>query len=452
MSRAVGRALAVAALVCAGFAAGAEPEAPTALEPSEPLWTEAASEASGTPRPDLVLLIHQLERSVIRLSAAGADASRRTYATGFVISPRGYLVTSDALLARARDLRAIFVGGRELPVELVGRDPNTEIALLRIDPERLAAEGIALIPVALGESSSLRVGDQVFTLGHGDAEGSSAAQGIVAGRDRRIGPLEPGGARYLRLDMPLVTGFGGAPLVDLRGRVVGVISGERLSSSEFHAISFAVPIEAAKSVLPNLARAQLVPTGWLGVQVHSLDAERAAGLGLIDGGGALVERVLKDSPAEKAQIEKGDVILEFDGQPVRASGDLSAHVGRTRPGSEVALLVLRQGARKQLRAVIEPKLQPVGEGKDWGFQCADLTRGLALRLSLPEDSRGVVVERIKTGGPAQQAELQIGDAVLAVDGAPVESLEALNAALRRSATPVLLIERAGRARFVELHR
>jgi serine protease Do len=456
MFRALGRVRALlAVLAVAHTAAAAEPEvgagatAPPPAEQAEPLWRDAAPDLRPQ-APDLATLIGRIERSVVRLSAAGAnDPSRRTHATGFVISSRGYVVTTDALLTRARDLRASFDGGRELAVELVGRDPNTEIALLRIDPERLAAEGVALEPLAFGESQSLRVGDQIFTLGHGDSEGRSAAQGIVAGRDLRIAPLGASGARYLRLDMLLVAGFGGAPLVDLRGRVVGIISGERLAGSELDSISFAVPIEAAKSVLPDLARSQTGPTGWLGVQVQSLQGEAS---------GALVSQVLKDSPAEKARIEKGDVILEFDGQPVRASGDLSAHVGRTRPGSEVRLLVLRRGARKKLRAVIEPRLQPVDERKpgddspDWGFQCAELTPELALRLSLPESSRGIVVARIEPGGPAQQSELQIGDAVLAVNGEPIASVEALNSKLRSSPAPILLIERAERAHFVELRR
>jgi serine protease Do len=469
MHRALGRVpalFAVLAVLCAG-PTRAEPErsspvrtAVPSAEAPEPLWIEAPP-ASGRIEPDLAPLVRQLEKSIVRLSAAGlADPSRRSQATAFVISARGYLVTSDALLANARDLRASFQGGPEIPVELVGRDPNTEIALLRVDPARLAAEGLALVPVHLGDSGSLRGGDEVLTLGHGDADGSSAAQGIVAGRDLRIGPLGASGARYLRLDMLLVPGFGGAPLVDLRGRVVGIISGERLTGSELDSISFAVPIEAAKSVLPDLARRKLAPAGWLGVQVQTLSEKVAAGLGLPGNGGALVARVLKDSPAERAQLEQGDVILELDGQPIRASGDLSAQVGRTRPGSEVSVLVLRRGARKKLRAVIEPRLEPVGDGGSrerqgspgWGFQCAELDRELALRLSLPETTRGIVVARIDAGGAAQQAELQIGDAVLAVDGQRIGSLEALETALRASDAPVLMIERAERARFVELGR
>ena len=452
MYRALGRVRALLALLAVVGAApvAAEPD------PAAPrLWIEAAEAGAGQAPADLAALVGRLETSVVRLSAAGLlDPSRRTTATGFVISAGGYLVTSDALLANARDLRASFEGRPDLAVELVGRDPNTEIALLRIDPERLAAEDISLVPIPLGESRSLRTGDEVLTLGHGDPEGTSAAHGIVAGRDKRIAPLARD-AHYLRLDMLLVPGFGGAPLVDRRGRVVGIVSGERLTGSELDSISFAIPIEAAKAVLPELARSRVSPAGWLGVQVQSIDEKQAASLGLPEGGGALVSRVLEDSPAQRAQLEKGDLILEFDGQRVRASGDLSAHVGRTQPGSQVVLLVLRRGARKQLHAVIEPKLAPPGESRrespTWGFQCAELTPDLALRLSLPASSRGIVVARIDAGGPAQQAELQIGDRVLAVNGQPLESIDALNEALR-GAAPILLVERGERARFVELGR
>jgi serine protease Do len=469
MYRALGRATLLLALLAAPSGAPAAPDSgaasatrasppPLAPDSREPLWIEAADAVSGKSGSgktgmDLAPLIRGLERSIVRLSAAGlSDPARRAHATGFVISPGGYLLTSDALLTNARNLRARFEDGRELPVELIGRDPNTEIALLRIDPARLAAEGIELVPLALGESHSLRVGDGVVTLGHGDSEGSSAAQGIVAGRDLRIAPLGRSVARYLRLDMLLIAGFGGAPLVDLRGRVVGIISGDRMGGTELDSISFAVPIEAAKSVLPDLARSRLAASGWLGVQVQSLNDELAARLGISDGGGALVSQVLKDSPAEKAHIEKGDVILEFAGQPVRASRDLSAQVGRTQPGSDVTLLVLRRGARKELHAVIEPKLQTASGARGWGFECEELTRELALRLSLPETSRGVVVARVDPGGPAQQASLQVGDRVLAVNGKPLESLEALNTELRSSTAQILLIERAERARFVELSR
>jgi serine protease Do len=466
------RAAFVAVLVGLPLNAAAEMPRPAVENPpvsasapsaETPLWIEAPPVPlpADAERADLAPLLGQLERSVVRLSAVVGDPNRRAYATGFVVSTDGYILTADALITGARDLRAAFDDDREIAVEVVGRDPNTEVALLRVAPEAAAEAGIQLVPTALGDSSSLRPGDGVLTLGHGDPEGQSAAQGTVAGRDQRIGPLDRAGSRYLRLDMLLVPGFGGAPLVDLRGRVIGIISAERMASlgSEIDSVSFAVPIETAKRVLPDLLRSKRAPAGWLGVTIQPLDAKLAAGLGL-DAGGALVTHVIENSPAARADLKQGDVILEFDGRRILAYRDLKSHLAGTRPGSEVVLVVLRRGARMQLRATIESRdaTAPSGGTEDdadaprFGFECTDLTRELALRYSLPPSTRGVVISEVEPGSPAQLSDLQLGDLVLDVNGKRVASSRALREQLRRENPLVLLIRRGTSTKYVALTR
>ena len=260
------------------------------------------------------------------------DLKQQSLGSGFIVDKEGYILTNNHVVEEADDIRVTLLDGRSYDAEVKGRDPKTDIALIRIKPENG-------LPVAtLGDSDALLVGEWVIAIGNPFGFGHTVTAGVVSAKDRTIGagPYDA----FIQTDASINPGNSGGPLFNARGEVVGINSAIIASGQ---GIGFAIPINIAKSIMEQLREKGSVTRGWLGVQIQALTPELRESLDLSAEGGALVAGVIKGDPAEKAGLKAGDVVVEFDGRSVRSDRDLVSIVGNTPVGRKVALKVVRDG-------------------------------------------------------------------------------------------------------------
>ncbi len=437
--------LAIACLTCASFLA-----TEIAAGPTGGLFVEGApGPAPGLP-PSLAELVEDVSASVVVLHAVSRQNPRQVLrGTGIVLSDEGYIVTSSALTGAGRQLRAHFRDGSDVPLLPVNQDPNTRVALFEI-PAGVPAP--KLIPVPLGDSSASRVGEWVLALGQSDGDIPTVAKGLLAGWKGRATGESALGSRQMQVDMPMLSSYAGGPIVDMRGRLIGMIStaesdravrrlglGAILGSGP---LALAVPVnDLRESVLRMLERRE-PPRVQLGVLV---DPTRQAGL---EKSGVRVDSVKPYSAAAAAGVQAEDILLEFADARLSSFDDLIAAVARTQPGQNIRLLVERAGSPLQLQVAMatDRTLMPQS-GSTWGFGFAELDSELSNRFSLRPVKRGIVVTEVDQTGPAARAGLQLGDLILEANRRTLGgNLQQLQQAL---AAPelLLLVERDGSTRF-----
>jgi serine protease Do len=319
-------------------------------------------------------------------------------------------------------------GDRPYEAKLVGRDARTDIALLKIEPKE------NLTALALGDSDRLDVGEWVMAIGNPFGYGNSVTVGVVSYKGRQLQLTRGTSADMIQTDAAINPGNSGGPLLNTRGEVIGIntlimTSGAPQSSG----VGFAVAINVAKDVLPQLREKGKVVRGWLGVQILPVTEDMARTFKRNTAGGALVSEVTKDSPAEAAGLKAEDVVLTVDGRPIQDSADLSRYVASKTPGTTVRLHVLRGGSERD----IEIKLGtfPSEETADrdseeesqgtvrHGMTLRDLTPDVAERLQMPRGTKGVVVTDVEGGSAAEDAGLRRGDVIVSVNGEDVEGVD-----------------------------
>jgi serine protease Do len=364
--------------------------------------------------------------------------------SGFVISSDGYIVTNYHVIDEVDSIKVAFQDGTELDAEIVGRDPKTDIALLRVKPEK------PLFSLPLGDSDQVRPGEWVVAIGNPFGLENTVTAGIVSAKHRIIG--QGSYDDYIQTDAAINPGNSGGPLLDLEGEVIGINTAIKPAANT---IGFAVPINMAKEVLPQLRASGHVTRGWLGVVIQRITPELAAHLELKDDHGALVSKVMPDGPADKAGIKRYDVIVEFDGQKIGEMNDLPRIVAATPIDKKVTVEVLRDGQRKTLSARIakleEPESTEVsseehggGSAQTYGLRVQDLTSDLANRLGVDED-HGAIITGVQPGSPADEAGLRREDIILEVDKQPVKDANELEQKLARAKGGALLLVRRGDA-------
>jgi len=355
--------------------------------------------------------------------------------SGFILNQDGFVLTNNHVVKDATDIRVRLADGREFEAKVIGKDPATDVALIRLQsaPKDLPT-------VALGDSDALEQGDFVLALGNPFGLRESASFGIVSAKDRSLqsGPYDD----FIQTDAAINPGNSGGPLFNMRGEVVG-INTAIVSPQIGQGIGFAVPINLAKQILPQLQSKGKVARGYMGVTVSDLTPDLAQGLGLPAGSkGAVVQNVLPKSPAGKAGIEAGDVVTTLNGKPVDGSGQLTRGVAAIPPGGKAALGILREGKKKELTMTVAQRPEneealargEFGEGegegegapekekspKDekLGVKLGALTPEMAKELKL-EGQKGVLVAEVTPDGAADRAGLQRGDLVLEVNRQPV---------------------------------
>ncbi len=341
---------------------------------------------------------------------------REGLGSGFILSEDGYILTNNHVIDGADDVRVMLTNGTSYAAEVIGTDPQSDVALLKVEAEDLHA-------VTIGSSEDLRVGEWVLAIGSPFNFEYSVTAGIVSAKGRALG----GSDRYvpfIQTDVAINPGNSGGPLFNLDGEVVGINSQIYTRSGGFMGVSFAIPIDIAMNIADQLRENGEVQRGWLGVEMYppfNENLELAQSMGLDRAEGALIARVFEGSPAEQGGIRADDIILEFDGKPVRRYSDLPPLVGQVRPESTVEVLVLRNGERETLDVTIgildetrvAAQAAPPEPSSDNSLNILVVDAG---------DRDGVLVEEV-LAGPAQEAGLQSGDVITMMGGSFVRDKE-----------------------------
>ncbi len=373
---------------------------------------------------------------------------QQSLGSGFIISSDGYVVTNAHVIALAQQIRVRLSTREEYEARVVGVDQKTDIALLKIRPK-------SPLPVAkLGDSDALEVGDWVVAVGNPFGLASTVTAGIVSAKDRVIGagPYDD----FIQTDASINPGNSGGPLLNLRGEVVGINSAIFSRSGGSIGIGFAIPINLAKKVIDELREHGRVIRGWLGVSIQDVTSDMTESFGLDRPRGALVVEVEPGSPAARAGIRRGDVIVEFNGVRIEESRQLSARIAELPVGRTVSVLLLRDGKERSLQVTIgespEEAVQETSRSaaRTWGLVLTDLTPQLASRFRIPRGVRGAFIREILPGSPADRSGLQVGDVIRQVDRTPVNSAAACERALASAGDSVLLLVQRGQASGYEL--
>jgi serine protease Do len=387
------------------------------------------------------------------------DRSRVTLGSGFIIDPAGYVVTNNHVIERAASITVILDDNVRCPAQIVGRDPYTDLAVLKIAAPR------PLTALQWGDSGSARVGDWVVAIGNPYGLGVSATAGIISARGRDIdsGPYDD----YLQIDAPINRGNSGGPTFNMAGEVIGINTAIYSPSGGSVGIGFAIPAALARPIIEQLKRDGRVERGWLGMQLQQLTPEIAAGLGIDTRHGALVASLAGDGPAARAGIRQGDVILAYDGKRIERPRDLSLAVAASRIGAHATLRLWRDGAEATLRPVVgempqdeeaedeQSAQQPVAHHPGaLGLQFGPLSEEARRRLGLSPAVRGAVVVAVAPDSLAAD-DLEPGDVVVSIDKHPVHSPSEAATKLQRAAKGgrkaiLLLINRDGTERYVGL--
>ena len=351
-----------------------------------------------------------------RLPQSPTPSPSRSVGSGFIVDPKGYILTNNHVVEEGQDLTVKLADGSEHRARVAGRDPKTDIALVKIDTGRD-------LPVArLGDSAALEVGEWVLAIGNPFGLEHTVTSGIVSAKGRRIGagPYD----NFIQTDASINPGNSGGPLINLRGEVVGVNTAIFSRGGGNIGIGFAIPINLVKQLLFQLRDEGKVTRGWLGVVIQDVNAEMAEALGLEEARGALVTNVSQGSPAEAAGMQVGDVIVTFDGSPVRASSELPLIVARTPVGKTVDVMIQRDRRPAALRVTVAK----LGDDEVFVALEDDNDLGLTVRDAQArfrpgsQGRRGVVVTEVESGSPAETAGIRAGDVILEIDRKRVDSV------------------------------
>jgi serine protease Do len=385
------------------------------------------------------------------------QAPRRGSGSGFIFRPDGYVLTNNHVIDGAERVTVVMQDRREFSARVIGRDPNTDIAVLRID-----ATDLPVVP--LGNSDPLEVGDWVVALGYPLQLGSTATAGILSAKGRSIGilrrsqeasaPLE----HFLQTDAAINPGNSGGPLVDLEGRAVGINTAIASPTGYFSGYGFAVPINLARRVAEDLIRFGEVRRPRLGVGIKDVDPADAEVYGLPRPAGAAITQVTAGGAAERAGLRLGDVILAVEGRPLDSSGELMEQLARHAPGETVALDVVRFGQRLTVRARLESfepaaparrveEPPPVDRLARLGFRVAESTPALRQRFRAED---GLIITDVDPAGPAARAGVTPGLVLERFNGTELGTVEELRRAAAgvEPGRAVSLVVRAGGERTI----
>ncbi len=380
---------------------------------------------------------------------------QRALGSGFIIDPSGYIVTNNHVVDGARDISVALSNGNKYRAKLIGRDPKTDLALLKIDAGR------DLPYVAFGNSDHEQEGDWVIAVGNPYGLGGTVTAGIVSAHGRNIneGPYDD----FLQIDAPINPGNSGGPLFDQSGQVIGIDTAIYSPSGGSVGIGFAIPSNVAKDIVAQLRAHGKVARGWLGVQMQPMTESLAKAVGLPDHEGVLVDVVEDDSPAARAHVQQGDVITAFNGKPIRTTRDLAMDVADTPSGKSVAMTVWRNQHSRDLSVTIgtQSKQQLASANgananpTPVGMALAPLTPEMRDQLSVGPDVGGVVVSQVTPGSKADDSGVQAGDIIQRVAGhavsSPAEAADQIRAAERQKKPAIpLLVMRNGVSSYLGL--
>jgi serine protease Do len=385
--------------------------------------------------------------------------------SGFIVDAQGLIVTNNHVVEGADTIQVHMQDGTIMKAELVGRDPKTDLAVIRVKPDK------PLPTVAFGDSDKLRIGEWVMAIGNPFGLGGSVSLGIVSARNRDInaGPYDD----FIQTDAAINKGNSGGPLFNLEGNVMGINTAIFSPSGGSVGIGFSVPSNTAKGVVDQLVKYGETRRGWLGVRVQSMSDEIVESMGLQKNTGALVADVTEGSPGKAAGIEPGDVIIEFNGKPIKDMKELPKAVAATDIGASVAVKLIRKGKEMSLNVTIgrledgEKLVAKADAKKDTtaatvvttlGMTVSTMTDALRSQYKIEDKVKGAVITEVAKEGAATDKGLEAGDVIMEAGGKPVETASDLSKAIedaeKAGKSSVLLLAakagKSGETRFIAL--
>ncbi|MGI9534096.1 MAG: DegQ family serine endoprotease [Thermodesulfobacteriota bacterium] len=379
------------------------------------------------------------------------EFKRKGLGSGFIISSDGYIITNNHVVRKADEIDIILVDEEKYRAEIIGTDPKTDLALLKINPDK------PLIPVKIGNSSDLEIGDWVVAIGNPFGLGNTVTAGIVSAKGRSLGL----GAYddFIQTDAAINPGNSGGPLFNFKGEVVGVNTAIIAGGQ---GIGFSIPMNMANRIVNQLKTSGKVVRGWLGVHIQEISPEIQQSLNLPDDSGALISDVAPGSPAEKAGIKRGDVVLEVNNSKIEDVDDLPKIVANFSPGTRTGIKIIRNGNIQNLNVKFEefPDEQ-FADAKPTTDKKAEATLGLVVDDLTPqlkrkyriEESNGVVVVNVLRGSLAQNAGIRVGDVLMEANKKKIKSVIDLQkelSGLKDGSTLLLLVSRANKTIYVAL--
>jgi serine protease Do len=366
------------------------------------------------------------------------ERKEQSLGSGVIVSEDGYIVTNNHVIEKAQEIKVLLSNKRDYKARMVGADPKTDIAVIKID-----AKGLQALP--WGDSNKLRVGEIVFAIGNPFGLNQTVTMGMISA----VGRANVGIADYedfIQTDAAINPGNSGGALMNARGQLIGINTAILSKTGGYQGIGFAVPSSMARQVMDSLVKYKKVVRGWLGVSIQEVTSDLAEEFGVEDLKGALVSGVLKGSPAEKAGIKQGDVILQYNGKIVEDTGHLRNMVSQTPIGTQVKVMLLRQ--KKEIdtevaiaelpKKIADASGQAPDEAPDreesgalTGLAVQELTPNMARRLGIDEQEKGVVVIKVDPDSRIYESGIRPGDIILQINKKNVETLDDYRTAVSR---------------------
>jgi serine protease Do len=387
------------------------------------------------------------------------EHKEQSLGSGVIVSEDGYIVTNNHVIEKAQEIKVLLSNKKDYKAKLIGADPKTDIAVIKIE-----AKGLTALP--WGDSNKLRVGEIVFAIGNPFGLNQTVTMGVIGA----VGRANVGIADYedfIQTDAAINPGNSGGALINARGELIGINTAILSRTGGYQGIGFAVPSSMARQVIDSLVKYKKVVRGWLGVSIQEVTSDLAEEFGVKDLKGALVSGVMKGSPAEKAGIKQGDVILQYNGKVVEDTGHLRNMVSQTPIGTRVKAKLLRQKKEVEVEVVIaelpkkmaEASSRNTDESEDKeeensalsGLVVRELTPDLAGRLGIDENEKGVVVVKVDPDSKVFEAGIRPGDVILQINQKDIGTIEDYKKAaskIRSKERVLLLIRRKGEDLFV----
>jgi serine protease Do len=378
------------------------------------------------------------------------EQQRPGLGSGFIVSSDGYIMTNNHLVGDADEIKVALKDGREFDAEIIGADPRTDVAVIKIDSKDLPV-------IELGDSDALQVGEWAIAVGNPFGLSETVTVGVVSAKGRSgFGVTqipatgEVGYEDFIQTDAAINPGNSGGPLLNLDGKVIGINTFIFSQSGGYMGVGFAIPINMAKMIKDQLIESGRITRGYLGIYMDQLDAEKAEFFGLDETGGVIITSVAEDSPAEKAKLKEADIILKIDDKKIDGPLTLRNYIVFIKPGKTVKLLVYRDGKKMKIKVKIGSRPDDEVEenasdiSKKIGLQVQNISKELARQFDY-EVGEGVIVSSVTRGSPAAKKGIEVGMVILSVNQEYVDSVKTFNELLERAkGDKVLLLVKHGR--------
>lgn len=381
---------------------------------------------------------------------APKDRREKSLGSGVIVSPEGYILTNNHVVDGATDVKVTLSDKREFEAKIIGTDPKTDVAVLKIESSNLK-------PVTLGDSSKVEVGDTALAIGDPFGVGQTVTRGIISATGRGNLGIEDY-EDFIQTDAPINPGNSGGALINDRGELVGINTAILTHGEGSEGIGFAVPVNLAHGVMDQILKNGKVVRAYMGILPQDMTTDMAKAFGEKEARGVVVGDVSANSPAQEAGVKRGDILLEVDGKPVTSSNQLRNSISMMQPGTEIKIKLARDGNERDVTvklaemptetAMARPDDEDSTKALE-GVEVSNLSPNMAERLGLPSSSTGVVVTDVDPSSKIADSGLRKGDVIQEVNHQPVKNVSEFQSAMKKGGSdPLLLVNRQGRTLFI----